>query len=65
MQIPFRSPNMRMAHQGLDRLEINSLAQKGSSECMTDHMRMDPFPNQSLFHHEFDKAIDSLGSKAG
>lgn len=53
-----------MAHQCLNGFKIIPIIQKSSGKGVPDHVGMNPFSNEGLFRHGFDKAINSLGSKA-
>ena len=43
--------------------EVISLIQQGSGKGMPNHVRMNPFLDQSLFRQRFDEAINSLWGK--
>jgi hypothetical protein len=63
MEMPFSGPDMGRAHQSLNSSKVIPVVKKGSSEGVTDNMRMNPFPNQSLFRQGFYETINSPGGK--
>jgi len=51
VEIRFRRPDVRMAHQRLNRPQIITIIQEGCSERMPHDVRMNPLLDQRLLRH--------------